>query len=130
MTPPSARDAAPEKRYDLVERVVRVNIVSGRLRPGMVLLEGPIAELLQTSRAPVKTALQALEAEGLINVFDGRGYIVGMPLDDLEPQRADLRKMGLEIPDDIESALQNRGSLDRIYLMVEKAIALCSVNTG
>ena len=118
---------APEKRYELAARVLRLNIVSGRLRPGMVLLEGPIAELLQTSRAPVKTALQALEEEGLIHVFDGRGYIVGAPPDDLEPQRADLRKMGLEIPDDIELALQNRGSLDRIYLMVEKAIASCLV---
>lgn len=120
-------NAAPEKRYELATRVLRLNIVSGRLRPGMVLLEGPIAELLQTSRAPVKTALQTLEGEGLIHVFDGRGYIVGTPPDDLEPQRADLRKMGLEIPDDIESALQNRGSLDRIYLMVEKAIASCLV---
>lgn len=118
---------APEKRYDLAARVLRLNIVSGRLRPGMVLLEGPIAEILQTSRAPVKTALQALEAEGLIHVFDGRGYIVGATPDDLEPQRADLRKMGLEIPDDIEAALQNRGSLDRIYLTVEKAIASCLV---
>ena len=120
-------NAAPEKRYELATRVLRLNIVSGRLRPGMVLLEGPIAELLQTSRAPVKTALQTLEGEGLIHVFDGRGYIVGTPPDDLEPQRADLRKMGLEIPDDIESALQKRGSLDRIYLMVEKAIASCLV---
>ena len=127
MTPPPTRDAAPEKRYGLAERVVRANIVSGRLRPGTVLLEGPIAELLQTSRAPVKKALQALEAERLIHLFDGRGYLVGPPHSRLEPQRVDLRQLGLDIPEDIEVALQSRGSWERIYVAVESAIASCLV---
>lgn len=56
---------------------IRYNIQKGRLGADVVLLEGPIAELLSISRAPVKRALALLEEEGIIRRFDGRGYLVG-----------------------------------------------------
>jgi DNA-binding GntR family transcriptional regulator len=127
MIAPPLRGTAPERRHDLALRVVRANIISGRLRPGTVLLEGPIAALLQTSRAPVKKALQSLEAERLIHTFDGRGYLVGPPTSRPEPQRVDLRQLGLEISEDIEVALQSRGSWEPIYVAVEAAVASCLV---
>src|SRR5271165_558400 len=65
------------KRYKLVAEVLRSNIASGRLPPGVVLLEGPIASLMKTSRAPVQAALRILEDENLIHRFGGRGYLVG-----------------------------------------------------
>lgn len=49
----------------------------GGLPPGAVLLEGPIAELVDSSRTPVRRALAALEREGLVRRFDGRGVLVG-----------------------------------------------------
>ena len=48
------------RRYELVAATLRSNIVSGRLHPGLVLLEGPIASLMKTSRAPVQAALRIL----------------------------------------------------------------------
>ncbi len=44
-----------------------------------MLLEGPIAELMQSSRAPVQAALRILEEEQLIHRFAGRGFLVGPP---------------------------------------------------
>ena len=67
------------KRYELVAATLRSNIVSGRLEAGLVLLEGPIASLMKTSRAPVQGALRILEEEKLIRRFGGRGYLVGHP---------------------------------------------------
>ena len=50
----------PRPYYELVRDDLARNIVSGKLRPGMVLLEGPIATLLGVSRGPVQRALELL----------------------------------------------------------------------
>ena len=63
---PLANPLAREPRYELVARVLRDSIRAGRLPPGLVLLEGPIAERLHVSRAPVQAALRQLSDEGLI----------------------------------------------------------------
>ena len=65
-----------QRRYELVCDVLRSNIKTGRLPPGFVLLEGPIADLMQSSRAPVQTALKILEEEGVVRRFPGRGFVV------------------------------------------------------
>ena len=111
------------KRYKLVAAALRTNIAAGRLFPGLVLLEGPIATLMKTSRAPVQAALRILEEEGLIHRFDGRGYLVGGPNAKDDPIRRDLAKLGLRISDEIDSALQNRGLWERVYDEVEAAVA-------
>ena len=73
----SVNPLAQETRYELIGRVLRQNILSGVLPEGIVLLEGPIATVMQTSRVPVQSALQQLMEEGLVHRFDGRGYLVG-----------------------------------------------------
>src|SRR5262249_14021867 len=97
---PTSRDTGPAaKLYHRVEGVLRENILAGRLPPGFVLLEGAIAGILQTSRAPVQRALRMLEAEGLVHRFDGRGCLVG-PLDgSVKPLRRDIREFDLILPD-------------------------------
>jgi DNA-binding GntR family transcriptional regulator len=123
------REQPFEKRYELVERVLRDNIESGRLPVGLVLLEGPIAELLQTSRAPVQKALQLLEADGLVRRFEGRGFLVWGAGQEAapEPRRLDLRRLGLAVPEDVDEALQSRGSWERITMAVEDAVASCLI---
>ncbi|GHC38922.1 GntR family transcriptional regulator [Aidingimonas halophila] len=56
---------------------------SGRLEPGLVLLEGNIADLFGMSRSPVRQTLRQLHDEGKISRFDGRGYLVGEHPDDI-----------------------------------------------
>jgi DNA-binding GntR family transcriptional regulator len=120
---PRPAQVETSKRYKLVAAALRTNIAAGRLSPGLVLLEGPIAALMKTSRAPVQAALRILEEEGLIRRFEGRGYLVGGPSSKDDPIRRDLAKLGLWISDEIDSALQNRGLWERVYDEVEAAVA-------
>jgi DNA-binding GntR family transcriptional regulator len=111
------------KRYELVAAALRANIAAGRLPAGLVLLEGPIAGLLGTSRAPVQAALRILEEESLVRRFEGRGYLVGGPGSAEKPIRADLAELGLSVSDEIDSAFKNRGLWERVYEEVETAVA-------
>ncbi|HEY1942659.1 MAG TPA: GntR family transcriptional regulator [Roseiarcus sp.] len=115
------------KRYELVATALRANIASGRLEPGVVLLEGPIAAVMKTSRAPVQAALRILEEERLVHRFDGRGFLVGRPGSRVAPIRSDIAALGLRISDEIDSALQNRGLWERVYDEVEAAVAACLI---
>lgn len=115
------------RRYEIVEGVLRRNIDGGKLPRGLVLLEGPIADILQTSRAPVQRALQMLEADGLIHRFEGRGYLVGPPGCGAPAVRTDIKTFGLEIPREAGAALLSRGSWMRIYDTVETDVAACIV---
>src|ERR1700723_3381282 len=115
------------KRYELVASVLRSNITSGRLQAGLVLLEGPIATLMKTSRAPVQAALRILEEEKLVRRFNGRGYLVGRAGTPVVPVRRDIGKLGLRIPNEIDAALQNRGLWEVVYEEVESAVAACLI---
>lgn len=109
-----------QKRYELIADVLRHNIASDRLPSGFVLLEGPIADLMQSSRAPVQMALRLLEDEKLISRFDGRGFIVGS---DQDPRRGDISALDLQISGEVDEALQSRGLWQLVYDQVEEAIA-------
>jgi DNA-binding GntR family transcriptional regulator len=126
MTEYGARPSA-QKRYEIAEDVLRSNIEDSTLPLGVVLLEGPIAEILQISRAPVQRALQALESEGLVHRFNGRGYLVGPADQGIEPNRTDIKTLGLSIPRHADEALQSRSSWERIYNTVEADVAGCVV---
>ena len=115
------------KRYDLISSVIRNNILSGRLPPGFVLLEGPIANLTQSSRAPVQAALRILEKERLVRRFHGRGYLVARDGEQVEPLRRDIREIDLQISGEIDEALQNRGMWEMVYDTVEDAVASCLI---
>ncbi len=59
-----------------VTTTLRDWILHGRLRPGTRLEEVPLADKLQVSRTPVRTALATLASEGLIDHQPKRGYLV------------------------------------------------------
>ena len=110
-----------QKRYELVCDVLRANIKTGRLPAGFVLLEGPIADLMQSSRAPVQMALKMLAEEGAVLRFPGRGFVVAGS--SAEPLRRDIRELDLHISDEVDEALQSRGMWELVYEQVEEAVA-------
>ncbi|GEM_PF-1019515 len=68
---------------DLTEKtylVLRDQIVTGQLHPGLKLLVVEQAQRLGVSRTPVKDALNRLSAEGLVARLPRKGYLVS-PLD-------------------------------------------------
>lgn len=122
----SSASQTAKRRYEVAEAILRDNITEGLLPEGLVLLEGPIAEILHTSRAPVQRALVQLEADGLIHRFSGRGFLVGPPGKGVDPDRTDIKTLGLVI-DHHANALQSRSSWARIYNQVEHDVAACVV---
>lgn len=75
-------------------RIIRSQIVSGRLEPGSMHSIGAVAERLNVSITPVREALHDLAKEGLIEIKRNRGFLVRKPsnkeLDDIVQIRAML----------------------------------------
>jgi DNA-binding GntR family transcriptional regulator len=111
--------------YELVRDEIAGNIAAGKLWPGVVLLEGPIASLLGVSRGPVKRALELLAEDGLIRRFGGRGYLVGGPGSEAKPNRVNLLRLDLEISGDIQDYAQ-RATWQRIYGEVAESVVACT----
>ncbi len=123
----SSNPFAQEPRYELITRVLRRNIQGGDLPEGLVLLEGPIAAVMQTSRVPVQAALRHLMSEGLVHRFEGRGYLVGPEGRGIVPLRRDISEFTLDIPDAVDDALQTRGTWRHVYEEVEEQVASCQI---
>ncbi|MEM7024662.1 MAG: GntR family transcriptional regulator, partial [Pseudomonadota bacterium] len=56
-----------------VADMLRQAIISGRLRPGTVLVETTLANQMNVSRAPVREAVQMLESDGLVETVAYKG---------------------------------------------------------
>lgn len=77
--------------YARVAELLRKALQEGHMEAGTVILEGPVAELLQSTRTPVRQALLQLEEEGLVHRFDGRGFLAGsLDAKDVPPRRMAL----------------------------------------
>jgi DNA-binding GntR family transcriptional regulator len=73
---PAEADLAPIAQLPLKVQIadrLRRLILSGRLRPGAVLVETALAEQLNVSRAPIREAIQILENEGLVETIAYKG---------------------------------------------------------
>ncbi|MCD2196887.1 GntR family transcriptional regulator [Actinomycetospora endophytica] len=72
--PRADRATAPESgARSVAYRRIRDDIVEGSLPPGRWVREGPLADQLGVSRTPVREALNALAAEGLVEIVRHRG---------------------------------------------------------
>lgn len=63
---------ATKKVYDYLYH----EIVNGNLRPGAAISELELSKKLQTSRSPIREALMALESNGMVRRYPGRGCFV------------------------------------------------------
>lgn len=72
--------AGMDTRYrtlgEMVYEVIKEAILTGALAPGQRLRQEALAESLDVSRIPVRSALMQLESEGLVSFRSGRGAVV------------------------------------------------------
>ena len=68
-----------DTRENQVYRKVKDAILRRRLAPGNQLVESVIAQTLDTSRTPVRSALRSLAEEGLVTMVPNRGAFVVQP---------------------------------------------------
>jgi DNA-binding GntR family transcriptional regulator len=64
-----------------VQDALRELIIMRSLEPGQHLVESELAQRLNVSRGPVREALQALQAQGWVDLRPGRGAFVHDPSD-------------------------------------------------
>ncbi|OUM44718.1 GntR family transcriptional regulator [Arthrobacter agilis] len=90
----SAQAIATQSYREQAARIIRAQIVSGRLEPDSLYSIGEIAEKLRVSITPVREALHDLAREGLIEMKRNRGFQVRTPsskeLDDIVQIRSML----------------------------------------
>src|SRR5262245_27340459 len=111
--------AVGEALYLRFERILRRSIDNATLPAGTVLLEGPLAEILGSSRAPVRQALMQLQGAELVERFEGRGYRVGG--DGAGVRRVKLSAEMLDI-DEAPETLKRSFAWQGIYEEVERMI--------
>ncbi len=75
-TGPASVGAAHRPLREIVTDAIRQAIWDGRFPPGMHLVEDRLAAEFGVSRNPVREAIRALAADGLITVLPRRGAIV------------------------------------------------------
>ena len=84
------RESLAEKAY----RMLREAIFDGELKPGHILTEEAMADLLQISRTPLRSALQQLTMEGLLRT-EHKNLVVAR-VDEEEIQEIDQVRVELE----------------------------------
>jgi len=119
-SPGGARGVArTEPLYLRFQRILGRSIRSGRLEAGTVLLEGPLAQMFGSSRAPVRQALAALRRARLVSRFEGRGHVVGS-------KRATIRRVNVSPEmfdlDGERRSLRKAFAWEAIYEAVERTI--------
>ncbi|MFJ2932724.1 GntR family transcriptional regulator [Streptomyces sp. NPDC087219] len=114
----------PQTAQQFVLGELRRAITSGELRPGGQIRQDALAARFEVSRVPLREALKALEAEGLVVHHIHRGYFVAeLSLADLEEiyrirellETEAVRRAVRRLPDGIVA------TLERIQREVEQA---------
>jgi DNA-binding GntR family transcriptional regulator len=114
-------------RYRLIHDQLKSAIALGKIEPGLVLLEGPVARIFGTSRVPVRKAFEMLHAGGLLHTFEGRGYLVAYPDGSVpNPVRAPLNEAALGL-NALPAPLNIPSNSERIYDALKKTISLSMV---
>lgn len=125
-------DTAPETSayhpkapiYALIFDMLRKAIIGGSIEGGTVLLEGHIADILKSTRTPVRQALRELEKEGLVSRFEGRGFLVGATGG--EPRRVTISSAMLGL-DKLGEPVRKTLGWESIYDEVERDVVHLSV---
>ena len=77
--------------FAVIRDKLRERILSGEFRPGARLVEGKLSTEMAVSRIPVREALRALAAEGLVTLEPRRGATVSVLSDDLAYDMVEVR---------------------------------------
>lgn len=111
---------------DVVYEALRDDIIKQRLLPAQHLFEPELAQRFSVSRTPIRTALQRLSSEGLVELIPRKGALVKAlsikEINDLFQVRAALEKMA------VQDVCGNQDLADRLYRLIEKSQLLIGQN--
>lgn len=104
---------------EVVSDEIRRMIIAGDLQPGERLFEDRLAEMLGVSRNPVREALRALEATGLVEVVPRRGAYVSRFEPDRARQLLELRQMLEAYAAELAACNRTAADLDAMRACIE-----------
>ncbi|WP_445169765.1 GntR family transcriptional regulator [Mycolicibacterium sp. Dal123E01] len=114
-------------RSERAYRLIREAIVDGEFEPGARLVEQRIGEMFDLSRTPVREALRALAADGLVTIERNRGAVVATmseaDIRDVYELRARLESLAAELAAERMDA-DGIGALDQAIAEFDRGIAL------
>jgi DNA-binding GntR family transcriptional regulator len=93
--------------------MLRTAIITGKVRPGTVLVETALAEQMNVSRAPIREAIQILENDGLVETVAYKGKRV-KPLTAREVSETYSLRTVFEVMA-VRRILANRPPLDALW---------------
>ncbi|QGY31773.1 GntR family transcriptional regulator [Pantoea cypripedii] len=125
-TPPAATEETASARYEVIRQLLYNVLRQKRVPQGLVLLEGPLAQLFGTSRVPVRRALSLLHDEGLIARFEGRGFIVAKEAQEVEPLRIALTRELLGL-DEQEALVDTRSTGEKVLENLQVVLSTAMV---
>lgn len=105
--------------------LLREYIVSGRIPPGTKLIEREVAQLLGTSRVPVRDALRKLEQEGLVIPGSSGRHVIELSERDIRELyrvRVTLERLATELAAE-NICTDNRAALTATLESMREAVA-------
>lgn len=108
--------------------MLRTAIITGKLRPGTVLVETALAEQMNVSRAPIREAIQILENDGLVETVAYKGKRV-KPLTAREVSETYSLRTVFEVMA-VQRILENRAPLDALWAHCRAMEAAAAAGDG
>lgn len=116
------RASGKKPNFELIKDALEAALDRGAFPEGQVILERPIAEIFNTSRAPVRRALAELHQEGKLFKFEGRGYKTDNSDITL---RADIHPDTLGLDHEAQSSsLSESNIIDDVYRATKRSTSI------
>ena len=98
------KETVEQKVYHLIKNA----IMNRQIAPGNQLFESAIAEKVNASRTPIRSAIMKLESEGLVNIIPNKGAFIVQPTIEEMIQAFEIRKTLEEMA--IQKGFSNLGA--------------------
>jgi DNA-binding GntR family transcriptional regulator len=82
------KETVEQRVYHLIKNA----ILNRQIAPGNQLFENAIAEKVNASRTPIRSAIMKLESEGLVNIIPNKGAFIVQPTIEEMVQAFEMRK--------------------------------------
>lgn len=108
--------------FKAVAERIEAAIAAGTLEPGLLLLEGPLSEVMGTSRTTVRSSLLLLAERGRVTKSAGKGFLIGtsVPAD-----RQSRRKvLASDVPETAGTGLGTSPAADQIKDELAEVISM------
>src|SRR5260370_5064509 len=103
----ASKTATPPPLYEVIYRTLREPLAERRFPEGLIIGEAAVARAFQSSRIPAGVALRRLHDDGLLQNFDGRGFLAAREAG-AAPVRLGLAEAGVRPPEAFRSQLRIR----------------------